>query len=123
VRRVLAILLLAVTAGCAGYGGNEREARAWTGGDPDAGRASLRRYGCTTCHVIPGVPGAVGTVGPPLSGIASRGYLAGRLTNSPANLMRWVQDPRGVDPQTAMPDVGVTGNDARDIAAYLYTLR
>jgi cytochrome c len=94
-----------------------------TGGDPRQGRAKIRAYGCQTCHSIPGVPGATSRVGPPLDGIGGRVYLAGRLTNSPDNLMRWIRSPRQVDEQTAMPDLGVTEADGRHIAAYLYTLR
>jgi cytochrome c1 len=61
-------------------------------------------------------------VGPPLSGLGARAYLAGRLENRPENLVRWIINPRSVDPQTVMPNVGVTPHDGRDIAAFLYTL-
>ena len=94
-----------------------------TGGDPDRGREAIRRYGCGTCHAIAGVAGAEGRVGPPLTGIASRAYIAGVLPNEPGNMMRWIMNPQAVDSQTAMPMVGVTERDARHIAAYLYTLR
>jgi cytochrome c2 len=94
-----------------------------TGGDPSHGPDQIRKYGCNTCHDIPGVDGVHGVVGPPLSGIASRVYLAGRLENSPDNLMRWIRDPQSIAPGTAMPRLGVTEQDSRDIAAYLYTLR
>jgi cytochrome c len=63
------------------------------------------------------------TVGPPLVAIAVRTYLAGELPNTPANMQEWIRHPRVVEPRTAMPDTGVTDGDARDIAAYLYTLR
>jgi cytochrome c2 len=99
------------------------EAKQLTGGDPDRGEVAIRRYGCGSCHTIPGVPGAVATVGPPLDKLAMRTYLAGRIVNNPQNLMRWIREPRSVDPKTAMPDVGVTEKDGRDIAAYLYTLK
>jgi cytochrome c2 len=68
------------------------------------------------------VYGARGRVGPPLAGIADRAYIAGVLPNNPENLMRWVENPPGVDPLTVMPNMGVTPRDARDIAAFLYTL-
>ena len=100
-----------------------REAAALTGGDPAYGPALMRRYGCQTCHTIPGVDGAVGRVGPPLAGIASRSYLGGVLPNTPPNMTRWIRDPKGIDSLTAMPNTGVTESDARHIAAYLYTLR
>ena len=99
-----------------------REAAAITGGDPSRGPDLLRKYGCQSCHTIPGVIGANGLVGPPLAGIASRSYIAGVLPNAPDNMLRWIRDPRGVDSLTAMPNTGVTPSDARHIAAYLYTL-
>lgn len=119
------VLACILPAACGIYPDREvrREAARLTGGDPEVGRERIRQYGCGTCHTIPGVPGADAAVGPPLAGIASRMYLAGVLSNSPANLMRWIQDPPGVDSLTAMPDLGVTTPDARHIAAYLYTLR
>ena len=40
-----------------------------------------------------------------------------------ANMIRWIQRPQDVDPKNVMPNMGVTDQDARDIAAYLYTLR
>ena len=94
-----------------------------TGGDPARGPAIMRKYGCQTCHTIPGVYGADGLVGPPLGGIASRSYLGGVLPNTPANMMQWIRDPKAVDSLTAMPNTGVSDSDARHIAAYLYTLR
>ena len=100
-----------------------REAAAMTGGDPARGPDLMRKYGCQSCHTIPGVVGADGLVGPPLAGIASRSYIGGVLPNAPANMLRWIQDPKKVDSLTAMPNTGVTPSDARHIAAYLYTLR
>jgi cytochrome c2 len=76
-------------------------------------------YGCPTCHVIPGVPGAAGKVGPSLTGLAQRSYLAGTLQNSPGNLVLWIQHPQRIHPGTAMPEMDVTTNDATDIAIYL----
>lgn len=101
----------------------EETARRLTGGEPERGRALIPRYGCESCHAIPGVKGADGMVGPPLGGIAKRTYLAGRLPNTPENLMKWIRDPTGISPGTAMPNLHVTEQDVRDIAAYLYTLR
>ena len=99
------------------------EAEALTGGDADAGRAAVKTYGCDACHTIPGVVDARGLVGPPLTQIANRIYIAGVLTNTPDNLIEWIQNPPGVDPRTAMPNLGVDQTAARNIAAYLYTLR
>jgi cytochrome c2 len=76
-------------------------------------------YGCPTCHVIPGVPGAAGKVGPSLAGVRQRSYLAGTLQNSPDNLVLWIQHPQRIHPGTAMPEMGVTPDDAKEIATYL----
>lgn len=92
-------------------------------GDAGAGRKALQQYLCATCHVIPGVVGANHHVGPSLGGIAVRKYIAGVLPNRPANMLRWLRQPTAVDPLTAMPDLHVSDQDARDIAAFLYTLR
>ena len=118
-----AALLLVAACATRADEARRREAMALTGGDPARGRELLRTYGCAACHTIPGVDGADGLVGPPLAGIASRSYVGGVLPNTPANMIRWIRDPRGVDPRTAMPNAGVTEPDARRIAAYLYTLR
>ncbi|MGB6102320.1 MAG: c-type cytochrome [Pusillimonas sp.] len=97
----------------------ERDARL---GDAGAGRKAVQQYLCATCHVIPGIVGANYHVGPSLAGMASRKYIAGVLPNTPANMLRWLRDPTEVDPLTAMPDLDVSDQDARDIAAFLYTL-
>ena len=93
------------------------------GGDAGRGRGIIQRVGCGSCHVIPGVPGATGSVGPALAGTVGQAFIAGRLQHTPENLVRWIRDPRDVDPQTAMPDLGLSEDQARDVAAYLYTIR
>ena len=92
-------------------------------GDSDAGRRAIQQYACATCHVIPGVTGATKEVGPPLRGMAGRAYIAGLLPNTPENMAYWIKSPQRVSPRTAMPDLGVREQDARDIAAYLATLK
>lgn len=114
---------LAVLLAACGPGEAERAAVAQTGGDPERGRAALRSYGCAVCHSIPGVRGPRGQVGPPLDAIGARSHLAGRLPNTPDNMIRWIRDPQSVDRGTAMPSFGVSEAEARDMAAYLYTLR
>jgi cytochrome c2 len=93
------------------------------GGDAERGRAAIRAYGCDACHTIPGVPGATASVGPPLTDFARRHYIAGRLANTPDNLVTWIMVPQSIEPGTAMPDLGVIESDALDIAAYLATLK
>jgi cytochrome c oxidase assembly factor CtaG/cytochrome c2 len=121
--RVVGLILLACAAVLSCSGRYDKEAAALTGGSPRRGSAAIGKYGCSACHTIPGIAHAVATVGPPLTQIAVRHYLAGHLVNTPDNMMRWIQHPQQIDPKNAMPDMGVTEQDARDIAAYLYTLR
>ncbi len=93
------------------------------GGDPLRGQGALLGYGCESCHIIPGVTGTSATVGPPLAHFALRRFVAGQLQNTPDNVIKWIMDPQSVEPGTAMPDLHVSEAAARDIAAYLYTLR
>jgi cytochrome c len=120
--RIVAALLLLALSGC-GHREAAAEAAAVTGGNVERGRMAVRADGCGACHMVPGVRGARGKVGPPLGGIASRSYIAGVLPNSPENMVRWLIDPPGVNPLTAMPNLGLDPRRARDITAYLYTLR
>ncbi|HEX7113549.1 MAG TPA: hypothetical protein VF193_00305 [Steroidobacter sp.] len=92
------------------------------GGDAESGRAALRKYECGVCHVIPGVPGARGRVGPTLHAYSRRAYIAGRFPNEPDALTRWLLDPPALAPDTAMPRLPMTRKTALDIAAYLYSL-
>jgi cytochrome c len=92
-------------------------------GNAERGRTAITRHGCVACHAIPGIRDLGSNVGPPLDRIATRGYIAGVLANTPQNMVRWLRDPPGVDPRTAMPSLGLSEKEARDIAAYLYTLK
>ncbi|MBM6594945.1 c-type cytochrome [Microvirga pudoricolor] len=92
------------------------------GAEPERGRHLIYSYGCGTCHAIEGVPGARGMVGPKLDDFAQRTMLAGILPNVPRHLVPWLVDPPAIEPKTGMPKMGVTDAEARDMAAYLYTL-
>jgi cytochrome c oxidase assembly factor CtaG/cytochrome c2 len=123
---VLPVLLLACVALVSACGSDRpavREAESLTGGNVERGKSAIGKYGCGSCHTIPGIGGADATVGPPLSNIAVRSYLGGHLPNSPDNMMKWIQHPQKVDPHVVMPEMGVTDQDARDITAFLYTMR
>lgn len=116
--------LCAMAGACGGRApGVARNAGASTGGDPARGRDVILRYHCGVCHTIPGVRGARGLVGPPLLWFSRRTFIAGELPNTPENLVRWVRRPEAIASMTAMPTLGLTDQEARDAAAYLYTLR
>jgi cytochrome c1 len=90
--------------------------------DSARGTKLIQSYGCGACHEVPGVDGAVGVVGPPLRNFGRRVYVAGMVRNTPDNLMDWLKNPQTIVPGNAMPNLGITDRDARDLAAYLYTL-
>ena len=87
------------------------------------GRGLMERYQCGACHVVPGVAAARGTLAASLAGYGRRSYIAGRVPNRPDTLARWVADPASLVPETRMPNLGVSEADARDIAAYLGSLK
>jgi cytochrome c len=115
----LAAAGLTVCLALAGCGRSEPGMTA-EGGDPDRGRTAILGYGCVSCHVIPGLPEARARVGPDLDNLATRRLIAGQHPNQPEVLVRWLQEPQTMRPGSGMPDMGVTEQDARDIAAYLY---
>ena len=124
-KRIVTLAVLMAVPACGLKDPRERAeyAARITGGDPARGRDAIARLGCAACHTIPGIPGADANVGPPLDRVGSRVYLAGVQLNTPENLARWLKDPPAVDPKTAMPNVGATDDEVRDVSAYLYTLR
>ena len=123
---LVAVLAFALLAGMIWDFVHDRDklwahAAATTGGDPHRGEAMFIDYGCGSCHALTHVRRATGMVGPPLDGIAERVIIAGKLSNTPENLQRWIRDPQAVTPGTDMPDLRVGERDARDISAFLYT--
>ncbi len=76
---VLACFGALALAGC-GSNSSARSAESAMGGDPVHGAAAITHYGCGSCHTIRGISGANALVGPPLTGFASRNYVAGMLS-------------------------------------------
>lgn len=111
-------VMIAMLGGC---GASDRAAHAV--GDPNAGAIVIARKACGSCHEIPGIEEADGMVGPSLAHFASRQMIAGTLANSPANLALYLKAPQTVVKGNIMPDQGLTDEQVRDAAAYLYTLR
>jgi cytochrome c1 len=116
--RHVPIAILIVVAAC-----SSASATPIPGGNRDRGAQTIAAMGCGACHHIPGIPGAEGLVAPPLDNIAQRGILAGELANTPENMVRWIRDPQAIEPATAMPNLHIDEQSARDIVAYLYTIR
>jgi len=112
------LLLLLLLAAC-----KRPEAASPTAGDANRGKQLIEQYGCNTCHIVPGIDGPKGMVGPSMEHIASRQIIAMKLPNTPANLTAYIQNPQMTDPQNAMPNLGIKPDEARDITAYLSTLK
>ncbi|MGH7523695.1 MAG: c-type cytochrome [Gemmatimonadales bacterium] len=112
------LLLVVCAIACHGRGATGHDA-----GDPVRGRLALQRYSCGACHEITGVSNAHGRVGPVLARLRDQAIIAGYLPNTLDNLVRWIRDPQSVAPGNAMPNLGIDEPTARDMAAYLYTVR
>jgi cytochrome c len=121
-------VLILIALACVACGDKSREnyqnMTATGGGNADRGRKLIEeKYGCASCHSIPEIKGPKGMVGPPLEHMASRQFIAGKVQNTPQNMTAWLQNPQAMDPQNAMPNLGVTPVDARDITAFLQSLK
>ena len=124
--------LLAIVTACAAPQTSSGPTAAPKAGQPtpdpvlvNEGQQLVAQKGCAGCHTIPGIPGATGTIGPNLAGVANRPSIAGGAVqnNGPDDLKRWVLDPPAVKPGTAMPKLGLTDDEAARIAAFLETLK
>lgn len=128
-RASLVIAVLALIAAAIGIYGNYQGAReeqrqraeAIAGGNAAHGQVLFVQKGCGGCHTITGVSQASGLVGPPLDGVGQRAVIAGVLENTPDNLARWIKEPQKVLPGNAMPNLPMSTQDSRDIAAFLYS--
>jgi cytochrome c len=121
-RQVVAIVAgIACCAGvAAGCGGGQHQQV--PGASVSAGKDLIAHYGCGACHQIGGVDSANGHVGPSLKNFQKAiPFIVGKLPNTPDNVARWIQNPQSILPNGIMPNLGVKPQEARDIAAYLYT--
>jgi len=92
-------------------------------GDAARGRQLIEQFTCTACHIIPGVEGPRGMIGPSLENIGSRAHIGGKLENTPETMAKWIQNPQAFDPGNTMPPLGINDADARDITEFLFTLK
>ncbi|MDB6092116.1 MAG: cytochrome c class [Gammaproteobacteria bacterium] len=111
-RGLIAIVAVAALGGCGGGTDRARLAEART----------LIASDCAACHQVPGVSSAKGRVGPSLAGIAHQQIIAGHFANTPETLVNWIEHPQHMLPGNAMPEMGLSHEQARTIATYLYTL-
>lgn len=113
----LAAVLVAAAAGC----GPGTHPTVVQGGNARRGHDLIVHYGCGACHEIAGVSGADGHVGPSLRQLPQLQTITGVLPNTTQNLIRWLLDPPRFVPNGDMPNLGLKPDEARDIAAYLYS--
>jgi len=113
------LVLAALASGCA----KEEPVSRVAGGDPERGRLLVQQYQCAACHFIPEVQGPNGDAGPSLESMGRLSYIAGSIPNQPENMIRFLQNPPAVKPGTLMPALGITDDEARHMAAFMYSLK
>ena len=82
----------------------------------------FRAKGCIACHMAPGIPEAVGTIGPDLEGLASRAMIADVMELSEENLAKWIHDPQAMKPDTVMLNVGLSDPEVETLVTWLLSL-
>jgi len=113
------LVCAALASGCA----KEKPASRVAGGDPERGRLLVQQYQCAACHFIPEVQGPNGDAGPSLQSMGRMSYIAGSIPNQPENMIRFLQNPPAVKPGTLMPALGISNDEARHMAAFMYSLK
>ena len=114
--------LLAAALLLAACGDKSETPRTIAGADPERGLAVIERVGCAACHQIPGVDWPQGMAGPSLEGFGASPMIGGRFPNQPDVLTAWLIDAPSLSPETGMPPMPLTEAEARDVAAWLYSL-
>ena len=118
-----AVLIAIVAMGACTGGQTAPDYRVRTGGNLSRGKQIIVQYRCGACHTIPGINDAHGVFAPPLIQFSRRTVIAGMLPNTPQNLVHWIVSPQSIKPKTDMPVLGLSERQARDVTAFLYTLR
>lgn len=116
------LFLLTILALCACDGPPDRSP-ALDSADPARGRKIVTAIGCTACHRFPDIGFPRGALGPALDGFADQRQIAGRIPNQPGTLLHFIRDAPALVPGTLMPPMPMSDEDARDVTAYLLTLR
>lgn len=82
-------------------------------GDPQEGERLFKEVGCLGCHSIDNF--GISTHGPNLSGMGSK--------TTPEWIYTWIKNPKHYFPQTRMPSLRLTEEEASHITSYLTALR
>lgn len=115
---VIGVALALAAVACSGGGDSGGGAG---GGD---GKKLFVAKGCTACHVAPGIPEAVGTIGPSLAGVAGRPTIAGgKLPTSAENIKKWLKDPPAVKSDTQMPNLALTDAEIEALTQLMLTFK
>ena len=119
---VLAIALLCSGRFVATGQPTARSPAVFTAAQAEAGRTAFENS-CAQCHTVRGT-GAMGTLGPDLTHVASRSTLAaGTFANQPELLERWIADPQSLKTGTTMPPSGLSAEGVRLLVQYLGSLQ
>jgi cytochrome c2 len=124
-RQAIAIILLLALVACADKFDYSKGAQL-TGGNPEVGREKIVAHDCHSCHEIPGIPVNANRKGPDLKHWSRRSKIANNWPNTPENLEDYIRHPdrmmhgKGVKSEISMPSVNA--EDAKNIAAYLYSI-
>jgi len=87
------------------------------------GQRIFETTACVNCHTIAGTA-ANGTYGPDLTHLMSRQTIAsGVEKNNIGSLIAWIYNPDVIKPGCKMPSMGLSIQQAAQIAGYLATLR
>ena len=90
---------------------------------------------CLACHTIEGVPGAMGVIGPNLTGLGNKQtFASGIMDLNRENLRRWLKNPNDVKPgnrmseqapiyQTADGNINLTEKEVSALIEYLLSLK
>lgn len=94
-----------------------------TAGEAAQGAQIFRDQTCINCHTVAGTLGNQ-RIGPDLTHLADRSTIAaGAAANTPANLLKWLEDPNSIKPETHMPNFQLSRAQAHALVAYMETLK
>ncbi len=99
----------------------EHPAGSYAGGSAEKGKEHFENFGCKACHVIGddervrNARGSSYDIAPELT------HAAGKL--HPDWIFDWIKNPRHYNPTTKMPSLRLTDQEARDLVAFIMTMK
>jgi mono/diheme cytochrome c family protein/predicted nuclease with TOPRIM domain len=95
--------------------------KARLGGSAQRGRKLVASVGCTGCHVVTEKDREVRKTDVPYDIAPELTKIGSKV--SPEWLYGWIKNPKQYNPNTTMPNLRLTDSEARDIVAYLVSLK